>query len=80
MGTPAAEFMAGEPEEPRRTRRDEAPTLSLFEWALEREQSAPAVVGDVLVIAMAGELVTDGAVTHGHDPLLPHNNRGFQMT
>ena len=33
-----AEFMAGEPEEPPRKRRDEAPTLSLFEWALEREQ------------------------------------------
>ncbi len=34
-----AEFLAGEPEEPpRRKRRDEAPTLSLFEWALEREQ------------------------------------------
>ena len=33
-----AEFMAGEPDEPQRKRRDEAPTLSLFEWALEREQ------------------------------------------
>ncbi len=36
-----AEFMAGEPEEPLPThghRRDEAPTLSLFEWALEQEQ------------------------------------------
>ena len=34
-----AEFMAGEPdEEPKPRRRDEAPTLSLFEWALEREQ------------------------------------------
>ncbi len=34
-----AEFMAGEQEEPpKRQRRDEAPTLSLFEWALEREQ------------------------------------------
>ena len=34
-----AEFMAGEPDEPaERQRRDEAPTLSLFEWALEREQ------------------------------------------
>ena len=34
-----AEFMAGEPDEPEpRRRRDEAPTLSLFEWALEREQ------------------------------------------
>ena len=35
------EFMAGEPEEPERPRgrrRDEAPTLSLFEWALEKEQ------------------------------------------
>ena len=31
-----AEFMAGEPEEPPRKRRDEAPTLSLFEWALEQ--------------------------------------------
>ncbi|MXW24863.1 MAG: SWF/SNF helicase family protein [Dehalococcoidia bacterium] len=34
-----AEFMAGEPDEPpKRKRRDEAPTLSLFEWALEQEQ------------------------------------------
>ena len=34
-----AEFMAGEPDEPPKPRRrDEAPTLSLFEWALEREQ------------------------------------------
>ena len=33
-----AEFMAGEPEEPPRKRRDKAPTLSLFEWALEQEQ------------------------------------------
>ena len=33
-----AEFMAGEPPEPPRRRRDEAPTLSLFEWALEQEQ------------------------------------------
>ncbi len=33
-----AEFMAGEPEESSRKRRDEAPTLSLFEWALEQEQ------------------------------------------
>ncbi len=34
-----AEFMAGEPEESSRKRRDEAPTLSLFEWALEQEQA-----------------------------------------
>ena len=35
-----AEFMAQEQDEPpkRPRRRDEAPTLSLFEWALEREQ------------------------------------------
>ncbi len=35
-----AEFMADTLEElpPRGCRRDEAPTLSLFEWALEREQ------------------------------------------
>ncbi|MDE0614541.1 MAG: DEAD/DEAH box helicase [bacterium] len=34
-----AEFMAREQDEPpKRRRRDEAPTLSLFEWALEREQ------------------------------------------
>ena len=33
-----AEFMAEEPEEPPRKRRDEAPTLSLFEWALEQER------------------------------------------
>ncbi len=34
-----AEFMAGEQDEPpKRRRRDEAPTLSLFEWALEQEQ------------------------------------------
>ena len=38
-----AEFMAGEPDEPeqpRGRRRHEAPTLSLFEWALDREQEA----------------------------------------
>ena len=36
-----AEFMAGEQDEPpTRQRRDEAPTLSLFEWALEQEQEA----------------------------------------
>ena len=35
-----AEFMAGEPEQPQRRRRDKAPTLSLFERALEREQEA----------------------------------------
>ena len=37
-----AEFMAGEsPEEPPKPRRHhEAPTLSLFEWALEREREA----------------------------------------
>ena len=34
-----AEFMAGEQEEPpKRRRRDEAPTLSLFEWALDQER------------------------------------------
>ena len=34
-----AEFLAGEPDEPpTRPRRGDAPTLSLFEWALEREQ------------------------------------------
>ncbi|MCY3603079.1 MAG: helicase C-terminal domain-containing protein, partial [Chloroflexi bacterium] len=34
-----AEFMAGEPDDPPKRRgRDEAPTLSLFEWALEQEQ------------------------------------------
>ena len=35
-----AEFMAGDDEDgpPKRQRRDEGPTLSLFEWALEREQ------------------------------------------
>ncbi len=36
-----AEFMADRPDEPlppQGCRRDEAPTLSLFEWALEQEQ------------------------------------------
>ena len=34
-----AEFLAGEPDEPpKRPRRGDAPTLPLFEWALEREQ------------------------------------------
>ena len=33
-----AEFMATEPAEPKHRRRDEAPTLSLFEWALEQER------------------------------------------
>ncbi|MCY3886085.1 MAG: hypothetical protein OXG19_00005, partial [Chloroflexi bacterium] len=44
-----AEFMGGEPEEaerPRGRRRNEAPTPSLFGWALEREQEgALAAVG-----------------------------------
>ena len=37
-----AEFMAveAEPAQPRGRRRDEGPTLSLFEWALEREREA----------------------------------------
>ena len=39
-----AEFMAGEPDEPpKRQRRHEAPTLSLFEWALERERDRELV-------------------------------------
>ena len=38
-----ADFIAGEPAEPRRSRRQEAPTLSLFEWALERVQEAELV-------------------------------------
>ena len=33
-----AEFLTDTPEEPPRKRRDEAPTLSLFEWALKQEQ------------------------------------------
>ena len=33
-----AEFMADTEPEPKRQRRREAPTRSLFEWALEREQ------------------------------------------
>ena len=40
------EFMARQTDEPKPRRRDEAPTLSLFEWALERErgtESARAV-------------------------------------
>ncbi|MDE2933839.1 MAG: hypothetical protein OXS47_08220 [Chloroflexota bacterium] len=41
-----AEFMSGKPDEPPRKRRDEAPTLSLFEWALEREQEG-ALAGGV---------------------------------
>ena len=42
-----AEFMAAEPEEPRRrSRRPEPASISLFEWALERERGAePAGVG-----------------------------------
>ena len=38
-----AEFMDEEPERPRPRRRHEAPTLSLFEWALEREQEGELV-------------------------------------
>ena len=41
-----AEFLAGEPDEPERPRgrrRHEAPTLSLFEWALDREQEGELV-------------------------------------
>ena len=33
-----AEFIAEEPGEAKRRRRDEAPTLSPFEWALDRER------------------------------------------
>ena len=42
-----AEFMAGEPTEPRRrSRRPEPASISLFEWALEREREAqPAATG-----------------------------------
>ena len=36
-----AEFMAEDQDEPpKRRRRDEAPTLSLFEWALEQERDS----------------------------------------
>ena len=40
-----AEFMAveAEPAQPRGRRRDEGPTLSPFEWALEREREAEPV-------------------------------------
>ena len=42
----SAEFMAEEPAKPERRGRDEAPTLSLFEWALERAREAePAGAG-----------------------------------
>ncbi len=41
-----AEFMADEPEEPPRKRRDEAPTFSLLEWALDKEhEGALAAAG-----------------------------------
>ena len=56
-----AEFMAGEPAVPKPQRRREAPTLSLFEWALERETGRRArgsgVVdegaGDIAAVAMS---------------------------
>ena len=35
--------MAGEQAQPKRRRRDEAPTLSLFEWALKRESEGELV-------------------------------------
>ena len=38
-----AEFMVGEAGEPKRRRRDEAPTLSLFEWAFDREREGELV-------------------------------------
>ena len=38
-----AEFMAEDQVAPRRRRRDEAPTLSLFEWALDREREEELV-------------------------------------
>ena len=38
-----AEFMAEEQVEPRRHRRNEAPTLSLFEWALDQEREGAMV-------------------------------------
>ena len=38
-----AEFMAEDQVEPRPRRRDEAPTLSLFEWALDREREEELV-------------------------------------
>ena len=41
-----AEFIAGKQDEPpKRQRRDEAPTLSLFEWALEREREGTGETG-----------------------------------
>ncbi len=41
-----AEFMAERPERPTRRHRNDAPTLSLFEWALEQEREAePAGAG-----------------------------------
>ena len=38
-----AEFMAERSDEPKRRRRDEASTLSLFEWALEQEREGVVV-------------------------------------
>ena len=38
-----AEFMDGEPAEPKRRSRDEVPMLSLFEWALNREHEGRLV-------------------------------------
>ena len=38
-----AEFMAEETPKSKRPRRQEAPTLSLFEWALEREREGDPV-------------------------------------
>ena len=40
-----AEFMAQESPEPKRRQRHDAPTLSLFEWALEREREGALVSG-----------------------------------
>ena len=42
-----AEFMAGEPEKPRHGRPPEAPTLSLFEWALEQEREGVLAGGNL---------------------------------
>ncbi len=40
-------FMVGEPGAPKRRDRNETPTLSLFEWALDREREGE-LVGAVL--------------------------------
>ena len=58
-----AEFMAGEREQPKRqTRRPEPASISLFEWALEREREGEVVGAKRLGRSTQGEATAHAAV------------------